>query len=61
MLPNGVTVITGGWQNKQALYLFYIFDSKFNVTNMPSMIYNRWGHGQVYAGGSLFVLGGYNE
>ena len=41
LLPNGVTVITGGKQNWEAFYLFYTFDSKFKFTNMPSMICKR--------------------
>ena len=61
LLPNGVTAITGGWLNNGVSDLFYTFDSKFKVTNMPSMIYKRRNHGQVYADGSLFVLGGWNE
>ena len=61
LLPNGVTAITGGTQNDETLDLFLTFDTKFKVRNMPSMIYKRRYHGQVYAGGSLFVLGGRNE
>ena len=41
LLPNGVTAITGGEQNNEVLDLFQTFDSKFKVTNMPSMIYKR--------------------
>ena len=59
-LPNGVTAIAGGKQNDEVLDLFQTFDSKFKFTNMPSMIYKRYWHGQVYAGGTLFVLGGFN-
>ena len=60
LLPSGVTAITGGYQNDEVLDLFQTFDSKFKFTKMPSMIYKRQGHGQVYADGSLFVLGGWN-
>ena len=61
LLPNGVTAITGEEQNDEVLDLFQTFDSKLKFTNMPSVICKRWGHGQVYAGGSLFVLGGWNK